>query len=446
VGDLVSIIEGFASGQGNVKLGSLVSALRTFRVARLFRLVRFLKGLNKLLLAFVLSVPKLLNVGLVMILLLYLYVVLGVSLFAKVQYTGVGIYGPTVNFRTFYAATVTLLRSMTGEGWNEIMHDVSKDSFYYNSILGMTCGEMDLGSVAFSTLDADGDGLVDNPNGCGNLLAFPYFISYTIVISFVILNLFIAVIFEGFEESSGCETTEVINKCLENWERYDAYNTMNVKLNKALDFIDETVEELMACYQPKIGARVPETRWDPNSTTDMNASDQMWSLYNLHYVRTLGLKVRADGTVRLVQCVKAIIRRVLINGGPYSQYLSREQRRARVAELEALETMMIEDAANEDLKEIRMLEIRQSKHLSSVLAETQDKRSMLTRTSMAVHDLVAHHQDEDEDPYAAGEFCMLEKVAAAKIQRRAKESLQRRRARTTEANDFGPMPINRAAG
>ena len=68
----------------------------------------------------------------------------------------------------------------------------------------------------------------------------------------MILNLFIAVIFEGFEESRGSEPMEVITKCLENWERprfeaessfllrYDPFNTMYVPLNKALDFIDAT--------------------------------------------------------------------------------------------------------------------------------------------------------------------------------------------------------------
>jgi hypothetical protein len=38
-------------------------------------------------------------------------------------------------------------------------------------------------------------------NGCGSNMAFPYFISFTLLISFVFLNLFIAVIIEGFSVS-----------------------------------------------------------------------------------------------------------------------------------------------------------------------------------------------------------------------------------------------------
>ena len=150
--DVVAIIEAILSNS-TVNLSALVSCLRVFRVARLFRLVRFLKGLNKLLLAFVLSVPKLLNVGLLMVLLLYLYAVLGVSLFAKVSYTGTGIYGPQTNFRSFFQAISLLIRSMTGEGFNEIMHDLSKSQFYYESILEKKCFELDLESQAFADLD-----------------------------------------------------------------------------------------------------------------------------------------------------------------------------------------------------------------------------------------------------------------------------------------------------
>merc|ERR1711959_683076 len=70
----------------DVKLGPVMSAIRLFRIARLFRLVRFMKGLNQLFMAFVLSVPKLGNVAAILSLLLFLFSVLGVNLFAKVRF------------------------------------------------------------------------------------------------------------------------------------------------------------------------------------------------------------------------------------------------------------------------------------------------------------------------------------------------------------------------
>ncbi|CAJ1422265.1 unnamed protein product [Effrenium voratum] len=433
--DVVAILEASIEGNSSVNLSALVSALRIFRVARLFRLVKFLKGLNKLLLAFALSVPKLFNVGLVMVLLLYLYAVLGVSLFAKVAYTGVGVYGPQANFRTFFNAISLLIRSMTGEGWNFIMHDLSKDQWYFQSVLEKTCSELDLEMMDFAALDLNKDGLVDNPTECGSLLAFVYFISYTILVSFVILNLFIAVIFEGFEESRGSEPMEVITKCLENWERYDPFNTMLVPLPKALDFIDETVEELMNAKQPQKGQCAPESRWDSRSTIDMSASDAMWSMYNLHYVRTLGLQIRADGKVRLVQAFRAIMRRLVISGGPYSVYLPQHERRQRVKEVELVEAMILNADTEPDLAELQALEARQTRHIQEALGSP---------APMPMRGARGGASDEEE-------FDMLQKVAAAKIQRRSKESLQRPRlwtdrARSDSVTAFGHGPITRAAG
>ncbi len=39
----------------------------------------------------------------------------------------------------------------------------------------------------------------ENPDGCGTDFAFPYFISFFVVCSFLILNLFVAVIMDNFD-------------------------------------------------------------------------------------------------------------------------------------------------------------------------------------------------------------------------------------------------------
>merc|ERR1719379_2786090 len=120
-----------------LQIGAVLSLIRFLRIARLFRIVRFLKGLNKLFTALILSIPKLLNVGIVLCLLLFLYSVLGVALFGKVKYYRS--HSEHANFRNFLNAFVTLSRSMTGEGWNEIMHDLSKNKEFFESVLETSC-------------------------------------------------------------------------------------------------------------------------------------------------------------------------------------------------------------------------------------------------------------------------------------------------------------------
>merc|ERR1719160_349434 len=82
-----------------IGLGTVMSAIRLFRIARLFRLIRFMKGLNQLFTAFLLSIPKLGNVTAILVLLLFLFAVLGVNLFSKVHYHGP--HDEFANFRSF---------------------------------------------------------------------------------------------------------------------------------------------------------------------------------------------------------------------------------------------------------------------------------------------------------------------------------------------------------
>lgn len=46
------------------------------------------------------------------------------------------------------------------------------------------------------------EGLILNPIECGSSWSPAYFISFVFIVSLVILNLFIAVIFEAFDESA----------------------------------------------------------------------------------------------------------------------------------------------------------------------------------------------------------------------------------------------------
>jgi len=160
-------------------------------------------------------------------------------------------------------------------------------------------------------------------------------------------------------------------------------------------------------------------------------------MYNLQYVRTLGLRVRSDGQVRLVQAFKAVLRRLVISGGPYSIYLPQHERRQRVNEIEILEYMMLNatEEIEPEMTELRALEARQEKQIQQALGPSSPPARILTSISKGSTS-AAHDEDE---------FDMLQKVAAAKIQRRSKESFQRRRDRAGGAA-FGHGPITRAAG
>ena len=82
------------------------------------------------------------------------------------------------NFQTFPQALLVLFRSATGEAWQEIMLDCKKDP-------EVICDDKSEDS--------------GSPDGCGTDFAYPYFISFFVVCSFLILNLFVAVIMDNFD-------------------------------------------------------------------------------------------------------------------------------------------------------------------------------------------------------------------------------------------------------
>eukprot|EP00392_Amoebophrya_sp_AT5.2_P005419 g5428.t1 len=150
----------------DVQLGVIFSIMRMFRVARLLRLLQFAKGLNKIFTAFLLSIPKLFNVACICFLLLFLFAVMGVQLFGKVQFGET--HDDRGNFRTFYRACMTLVRALTGEAWNELMHDLGRGAFAFGRWDGKPCvADFDMANKGVYDMMEERC-LLDHPIECGN--------------------------------------------------------------------------------------------------------------------------------------------------------------------------------------------------------------------------------------------------------------------------------------
>ena len=75
-----------------------------------------------------LALNNIANVGILFMLIIFVFAVAGMDLFGEIK-TG-SVQGPdgggidaNCNFNTFYSAVFVLIRSATGESWNAIMHD-----------------------------------------------------------------------------------------------------------------------------------------------------------------------------------------------------------------------------------------------------------------------------------------------------------------------------------
>jgi hypothetical protein len=162
------------------------------KAARIFSILRMVKILGKfkrsrdIIRALALALPSLCNVALMLLLLIYIYAVVGVQLFAKVEFSGD--YEARANFRSFTMALITLFRFATMDAWTSFMYDASQHQ--------EGCRpdpEYDPAYCGFN--DAPGCIPLD---GCGSIAMFTYLMSYVLVISMCTFNLFLGVVIDSF--------------------------------------------------------------------------------------------------------------------------------------------------------------------------------------------------------------------------------------------------------
>ncbi|XP_070139409.1 voltage-dependent calcium channel type D subunit alpha-1 isoform X3 [Drosophila kikkawai] len=159
--------------------GSNLISINFFRLFRVMRLVKLLskgEGIRTLLWTFIKSFQALPYVALLIVLLFFIYAVVGMQVFGKIALDGGNSITHNNNFQTFQQAVLVLFRSATGEAWQDIM---------------MSCSAQP---------DVKCDMNSDTPGDpCGSSIAYPYFISFYVLCSFLIINLFVAVIMDNFD-------------------------------------------------------------------------------------------------------------------------------------------------------------------------------------------------------------------------------------------------------
>jgi hypothetical protein len=90
-------------------------------------------------------------------------------------------------------------------------------------------------------------------------MAYFFFLSYTWVIMLVVLNLVVAVILEGFEDSAGAQEDEIVNLAIDNWKKYDPTYTLQLDPEDAHKFIDEIELDLLSDEEKRVAAQIELT-------------------------------------------------------------------------------------------------------------------------------------------------------------------------------------------
>ncbi|XP_038219335.1 muscle calcium channel subunit alpha-1-like [Zerene cesonia] len=175
--------QGSGPPRAHVVKESSIPSINFFRLFRVMRLVKLLsrgEGIRTLLWTFIKSFQALPYVALLILMLFFIYAVVGMQVFGKIAIDDESPITRNNHFQTFPQAILVLFRSATGEAWQDIMMGVSPEP-------EVRCDP---------NYRDEGD---DAAGSCGSVLAFPYFISFYVLCSFLIINLFVAVIMDNFD-------------------------------------------------------------------------------------------------------------------------------------------------------------------------------------------------------------------------------------------------------
>ncbi|XP_075458511.1 voltage-dependent L-type calcium channel subunit alpha-1C isoform X1 [Ascaphus truei] len=156
-----------------------ITFFRLFRVMRLVKLLSRGEGIRTLLWTFIKSFQALPYVALLIVMLFFIYAVIGMQVFGKIALNDLTEINRNNNFQTFPQAVLLLFRCATGEAWQEIM---------LACLPNKTC---DPESETHHTPEGE--------NSCGSSFAVFYFISFYMLCAFLIINLFVAVIMDNFD-------------------------------------------------------------------------------------------------------------------------------------------------------------------------------------------------------------------------------------------------------
>uniref|UniRef100_A0A8C9TV68 Calcium voltage-gated channel subunit alpha1 I n=1 Tax=Scleropages formosus TaxID=113540 RepID=A0A8C9TV68_SCLFO len=156
---------------------TIIRIMRVLRIARVLKLLKMATGMRALLDTVVQALPQVGNLGLLFMLLFFIYAALGVELFGELvcneDYPCEGM-SRHATFENFGMAFLTLFQVSTGDNWNGIMKD--------------TLRECPTGEYS-----------------CNSSLQFIsplYFVSFVLTAQFVLINVVVAVLMKHLDDSN----------------------------------------------------------------------------------------------------------------------------------------------------------------------------------------------------------------------------------------------------
>ncbi|XP_038568913.1 voltage-dependent T-type calcium channel subunit alpha-1I isoform X1 [Micropterus salmoides] len=156
---------------------TIIRIMRVLRITRVLKLLKMATGMRALLDTVIQALPQVGNLGLLFMLLFFIYAALGVELFGKLECSeenpceGLSRHA---TFDNFGMAFLTLFRVSTGDNWNGIMKDTLRE-----------CRPQDRHCLTYLPL-----------------ISPVYFVTFVLTAQFVLVNVVVAVLMKHLEDSN----------------------------------------------------------------------------------------------------------------------------------------------------------------------------------------------------------------------------------------------------
>ena len=234
-------------------------------MARLLKFLSFTKGVRQLVIALIISLPSLLNVGTLLFIFIFIYAIIGMTLFGNIKQQGS--LTDMENFEDFGKSMLLLFRLSTAAGWDDILESLS--------VKPPNCDPLFKGFV--------------NGN-CGQpVVAIVYITSYIFVVFLIMINMYIAIILENVrsvqEEEEFVISGSTIDNFYQVWDMFSPNGAQTFPYNQLSDFVAHLDKPLC----------IPQ----PN---------------NMKILR-MGIRVRKGDKVHLFDVMKALVKRALEKEG-----------------------------------------------------------------------------------------------------------------------------------
>lgn len=186
--------------------GAYIAVLRLARILRVFRLVSALPKLQILVGALLKSIPSMSYVGILLFLLFYIYAVLGTFMFGQ---------NDPVHFGSLQVSMMTLFKTITLEGWIDFMNI----QYYGSDVYGY-----------------EQYAAVQRVPSAHPIAAPLYFLTFILLGTMIMLNLFIGVIINGMEETHKEEEVKELSRI-----RHDV---KSISIEEEITLISEDIDKI----------------------------------------------------------------------------------------------------------------------------------------------------------------------------------------------------------